>query len=258
LPRTWKSFAKWRAWKPGFKIRFRKGFWAFMYDIHNTAGFYLLIPTLILALTGLCWSFGWYRNAASYVLGDQVFKQRMQRPEKIEAVEETMLPLSVGEMIERQNKLTPGPGEMVISIPNDKETAMVIQKGRTGFFALSIKDKTQWDRYRGTVIPVEHFGKKVEVERFAEKPFGAQIAAAIRTLHFGDVTGLSSKILFFVACLFATSFPITGVALWIKKLVVRRRKRKAAKSVQETAPPTVSIDHPLEGENPPVSVGQTV
>ncbi|MDR0610231.1 MAG: PepSY domain-containing protein [Planctomycetaceae bacterium] len=256
LPRTWKSFIKWRAWKPGFKIRFRKGFWPFMYDMHNTVGFYMLIPTLILALTGLCWSFGWYRSTASFLLGDQIFKQRMQRPEKIEPVENSIQPLSVGEIIERQNKLTPGPGEIMVSIPNDRETAMVIQKGRTGFFALSIKDKTQWDRYRGTVIPVEHFGKTVEVERFADKPLGAKVATAVRTLHFGDVTGTSSKILFFVACLFATSFPITGVMLWIKKLVVHRRKRKAAAKDQTSL--TVSIDHPLEGENPPVSVGQTV
>ncbi|MDR1492711.1 MAG: PepSY domain-containing protein [Planctomycetaceae bacterium] len=236
LPRTWKSFAKWRAWKPGFKVRFRKGFWALTYDIHNTAGFYLLIPTLILALTGLCWSFGWYRNAASYVLGDQIFKQRMQRPEKIEPVENGTQPLSVGKMIERQNKLTPGAGDMSISIPGDNETAMVIQKGRTGFFALSIKDKTQWDRYRGTVIPVEHFGKTVEVERFVDKPLGAKIATAVRTLHFGDVTGTSSKIVFFIACLFATSFPVTGVALWIKKLrrrYIKRRKEREAKNAIE-------------------------
>jgi uncharacterized iron-regulated membrane protein len=256
LPRTWKAFTLWKAWRPGFLIRFRKGFWLFVYDIHNTAGFYMLIPTLILALTGLCWSFGWYRNAASYVLGDQVFKQRMQRPEKIIPVEGGTLPLSVGEIIDRQNKLTPGSGEISVSIPSDRETAMVIQKGRTGFFALSIKDKTQWDRFRGTVIPVEHYGRTVEVERFADKPLGAKIATAVRTLHFGDVTGTSSKILFFIACLFATSFPVTGVMLWIKKLVVRYKKRKAA--AENEAQPTLAIDHPLEGENPPVSVGQTV
>jgi uncharacterized iron-regulated membrane protein len=260
LPRTWKGFTLWKAWKPGFLIRFRKGFWLFMYDIHNTVGFYMLIPTLILALTGLCWSFGWYRNAASYVLGDQIFKQRMQRPTKIVPIEGEAKPFSVGEMIERQNQLTPGRGEMVISIPNDNETAMVIQKGRTGFFALSIKDKTQWDRFRGTVIPVEHYGKTVDVERFADKPFGAKIATAVRTLHFGDVTGTSSKILFFIACIFATSFPITGVMLWGKKLVIRYKKRKATGETenQEGTPPKLSIDHPFEGENPPVSVAQTV
>ncbi|MDR3182591.1 MAG: PepSY domain-containing protein [Planctomycetaceae bacterium] len=227
FPRTLKSWKRWASWKQGLIVKFRSGIWRFIYDSHNTVGFYMLIPTLILALTGLCWSFGWYRNTASYVLGDQVFKQRMQRPEKIIPLEGGTQPLSVGELIERQNKLTPGSGEISVSIPNDRETALVIQKGRTGFFALSLKDKTQWDRFRGTVIPVEHFGKTVEVERFADKPFGAKIAAAVRTLHFGDVTGTSSKILFFIACLFAASFPITGVMLWTRKLIARYRKRPA-------------------------------
>ena len=221
LPKTWKAFAKWRAWKSGFLIRFRKGVWPLVYDLHNTVGFYLLIPSLILALTGLCWSFAWYRDAASYVLGNRIFQQRMQQSEKIEPIESSETPFSIGEMITRQNQLTPGPGEISVSIPQDNETAMVIRKGRTGFFSLSIKDKTQWNRYRGTVVPVDHYGKTVEVERFADKPLGARIAVSIRAIHTGDITGMSSKIFFFIVCLFVTSFPITGVTLWIKKLILR-------------------------------------
>jgi uncharacterized iron-regulated membrane protein len=86
-------------------------------------------------------------------------------------------------------------------------------------------------------IPVEHFGKTAVVERFADKPFGAKIAATIRTLHFGDVTGLSSKIISFIACLLATSFPITGVMLWIKKL--RNRRKKPATVILQNATETV-------------------
>ena len=226
LPRTWNAFTRWKAWKPGLKIRFTKGIWPFLYDTHNTVGIYMLVPALILALTGLCWSFAWYRDGASQILGDQVFKQRMQRPETIEPAEEGAEPLTVGEILAKQEELTPGPGEIMVSIPQDKETAMVVQKGRTGFFSLALKDKTQWDRFRGVVIPVEHFGKTVEVERFADKPLGAKFASSIRALHLGNVTGMSSKILFFVACIFATSWPATGVALWVKKLRAKRKKKK--------------------------------
>ena len=234
LPRTWSSFTKWRAWKLGFRIRFRKGVWPLMYDLHNSVGFYLLIPALLLALTGLCWSFTWYRNATSYVLGDQVFKQRMQRPEAIEPIGDSSKPFSVGEMIARQNELVPGPGEISVTIPQDNATAMVIQKGRTGFFALAMKDKTQWDRFRGMVVPVEHHGQIVEVERFADKPFGAKIAASVRAVHFGNITGLSSKIFFFIVCLFVTSFPVTGVALWAKKLRAKHKKRQMQKNATVT------------------------
>jgi uncharacterized iron-regulated membrane protein len=231
LPRTWKSFIKWRAWQPGFKIRFRKGFWCFIHDIHNTVGFYCLIPLLILALTGLCWSFIWYQNAANYLLGEQVNdRKRIQRFEKIVPVDENAKPLAIGEMIEHLNKLIPGSGEITLAIPNDRESAMTIEKGKTGFFALSIKDRTSWDRFRGTVIPIEHYGKTVEIERFTEKPIGTQIALAIRALHFGEITGLSSKIVFFIACVFGMTFPITGIALWGRKLVAYYRKRKTAKN----------------------------
>ncbi|MDR1141971.1 MAG: PepSY domain-containing protein [Planctomycetaceae bacterium] len=262
LPRTWKSFTKWRAWQPGFKIRFRKGFWCFVHDIHNTVGFYCLIPLLILALTGLCWSFSWYRNAASYVLGEQVLnRQRPQRSEKIAPIDENAKPLSIDEMIERINKLIPGSGEITLAIPNDRESPMTIQKGKTGFFALSVKDRTLWDRFRGTVIPIEHYGKTVEVERFTDKPVGTQIASAVRALHFGEITGTSSKIVFFIACVFAMTFPITGIALWTRKLVDRYRKWRTAKKIQqqELSSPTIDIEHPLNNENPPaVNTGQTV
>jgi len=225
LPKMGKSWTKWRAWKSGLRIRFRNGGWALLYDLHNTVAFYVLIPSLILALTGLCWSFAWYRDAASYILVDQIFKQRMQQPEKIEPMETPAKPLPVAEMIARQNDLVPGRGEISVSIPTDNKTAMVIRKGRTGFFDLNIMDRSQWDPYRGTVIPVDHHGKIVEVERFADKPLGAKIAVSIRGLHLGDITGMSSKIFFFIVCLLATSLPLTGTIWWIKKL---RKKYKRA------------------------------
>jgi uncharacterized iron-regulated membrane protein len=264
LPRTWQSFIKWRAWKPGFKIRFRKGFWCFIHDIHNTVGFYCLIPLLILALTGLCWSFSWYRSAASYVLGEQVLnRQRVQRSEKIVPVNENAKPLSIDQMIEHVNKLIPGSGEITLAIPNNRESPMTIQKGKTGFFALSVKDRTLWDRFRGTVIPIEHYGKTVEVERFTDKPIGTQIASAIRALHFGEITGTSSKMVFFVACVFAMTFPITGIALWVRKLVDHYRKHRTAKKIrqeqQQQTSPTIDIEHPLNNENTtPANTGQTV
>jgi uncharacterized iron-regulated membrane protein len=218
----WKN---WKVWKIGLQIRFRRGFWRCVYDLHNTVGFYTLIPMLILALTGLCWSFSWYREGASELLGDQIFKQRMQRPAQIEEVDSSAKPLPLARILELQDRLFPADGDRTISIPSDRTSAAVISQGHTGFFALNVQDKTQWDMFRGVVVPVEHFGKTVEVERFADKPFGAKIASLVRTLHFGDVTGTSSKIVFFIACLLATSFPVTGVMLWIKKLVAKRKTK---------------------------------
>ena len=226
LPKTWSSFSKWRAWKTGLRIRCRRGTWPLIYDLHNTIGFYILIPSLILALTGLCWSFAWYRDAASSILGERVFSQRNWSPAAIDPVEESAKPLSVGEIIALQNQLTPGPGEISVSIPQDNESAMAIRKGRDGFFSSAFRDRTQWDRFRGTTVSVEQYGKIIEIERFADKPLGAKLSLSIRNLHFGDITGLSSKIFFFAVCLFATTLPLTGTAFWIKQLRAKYVRRK--------------------------------
>lgn len=229
LPRTAAAWRRKSTWKLALNVRFRRGGWPLVFDLHNALGFYTLLPALILALTGLCWSFGWYRDAAGAVLGEAPFKAKREKPEEISLPDGPWRLASLEELIAKHNKLDPGAGDITISIPQDSETtATTIQKGRVGgFFALNVKNKTQWDRPDGSVISVERYGKMVEVERFADKPFGAKIASSIRGIHLGEITGLSSKILAFLVCLIATSFPATGVALWVHKLRARDKKDEA-------------------------------
>ena len=228
LPRTAAAWSRKSTWKTALNVRVRRGGWPLVFDLHNALGFYTLLPALILALTGLCWSFGWYRDAVGAVLGEAPFKAKSEKPESLTPPDGSPRPATLEELIAKHNKLDPGAGDVTISIPQDESTATTIQKGRVdGFFALAVKNKTQWDRLDASVVSVERYGKTVEVERFADKPFGAKIASSIRALHLGEITGLSSKIFFFVVCLIATSFPATGVALWAHKLRARNKKRRA-------------------------------
>ena len=228
LPRTAAAWRRKATWKTALNVRVRRGGWPLVFDLHNALGFYTLLPALILALTGLCWSFGWYRDAVGAVLGEAPFKAKSEKPESLTPPDGSPRPATLEELIARHNELDPGAGDVTISIPQDESTATTIQKGRVdGFFALAVKNKTQWDRLDASVVSVERYGQTVEVERFADKPFGAKIASSIRALHLGEITGLSSKIFFFVVCLIATSFPATGVALWANKLRARNKKRRA-------------------------------
>ena len=228
LPRTAAAWRRKSTWKTALNVRVRRGGWPLVFDLHNALGFYTLVPALILALTGLCWSFGWYRDAVGAVLGEAPFKAKSEKPESLTPPDGSPRPATLEELIAKHNKLDPGAGDVTILIPQDESTATTIQKGRVdGFFALAVKNKTQWDRLDASVVSVERYGKTVEVERFADKPFGAKIASSIRALHLGEITGLSSKIFFFVVCLIATSFPATGVALWAHKLRARGKKRRA-------------------------------
>ena len=49
--------------KNRLKIKTKSGWHRFFYDLHVSGGFYATLLLLALALTGLTWSFGWYRDA---------------------------------------------------------------------------------------------------------------------------------------------------------------------------------------------------
>ena len=221
IPVKWRNL---KNWKMGFKIRFRKGGGRLLYDLHNSLGFYMLIPMLLLALTGLCWSFGWYRTAVSTVFGERVFAGRGQRPVQVEPMdtENPGKPLPIAELIAKTDALRPGRGDVNVSIPAlESNEALVVQKGGYGFWAFAIKDRYEWN---------PNTGESLKVERFQDKAAGAKAVTLVRSVHFGDVLGLGSRIFFFIACLVATSLPVSGVWLWVNKL---RRKWKKPKNIEQ-------------------------
>lgn len=61
-----------KALKNRLRVSFNKGWHRFWYDSHVALGFYATVFLLVMALTGLTWSFGWYRNAAYSLFGANV------------------------------------------------------------------------------------------------------------------------------------------------------------------------------------------
>ena len=55
--------------KNRLQIVFKKGINRFWYDLHVVGGFYALLLLLAMALTGLSWSFEWYKNGVYSLLG---------------------------------------------------------------------------------------------------------------------------------------------------------------------------------------------
>ncbi|SFG76441.1 PepSY-associated TM helix domain-containing protein [Pontibacter chinhatensis] len=211
-------------WKQGLKIKTNAKWKRVNHDLHNTLGFYSSILLLIMALTGLCWSFEWYRDGLSSVMGAEVFKGRKEKPMTIAAAASTATP---EDYIQQANLLLPYNGDLRLSLPADDTTAVVIQKSKTGFFALAASDKVQLNK---------HSAEPLKVEKFSDKPLNEQIVGLIKPLHLGNVYGTFSKILYFIACLVATSLPITGTLIWINKL---RKKKKPGKVVHTAAHATL-------------------
>lgn len=181
-----------------------------IYDLHNTLGFYSLIPLMVMTLTGLCWSFEWYRNGLSSVLGAQVFGDR-----RIETIEVTPREqkLDIETLISAVNERLPYEGSVSLQLSNNPKAAYVARK--TPASGLLFTDIVQIDPYDKTII---------SEKLFSERKFGDQISSLIRHLHTGEFYGLISKIIYFITCFIATTLPITGTLMWLNKL---KKKKKA-------------------------------
>lgn len=64
--------------KNRLRIKARSGRFRFWYDLHVTGGFYAALFLLVMALTGLTWSFGWYNKAFYKVFGVEAVARSSQ------------------------------------------------------------------------------------------------------------------------------------------------------------------------------------
>lgn len=212
---------KWKNFKPGFKIKTSANWKRINHDLHNTLGFYACIFLVVMTLTGLCWSFEWYREAGSAVMGTKIFGNRGGGPaftsnENITAEEER----SIAQIYQITSSELNYDGTTSISFPSDETGVYNIRKYNAGGWSPVTSDQLVLDR-DGTVM---------NKEIFSEKPTNVQIASLIKPIHTGEIFGTFSKIIYFLACLIATSLPITGTLIWWNK-----RKKKMKKDTRKIA-----------------------
>ena len=93
----------------------------------------------------------------------------------------------------------------------------MITKTRTGFFAPAAGDRMTIDQYSGKVL---------KLDIFKNKPFNERVAGSIKAIHVGNVYGTFTKWLYFLACLIATSLPITGTMIWLNKMKKKSKSKK--------------------------------
>ena len=180
-----------------------------------------------MGLTGPQWSFPWYREGLQKVLGtykpaDTAKKTQGEKAGRTKASTDSAaakLPLSY--FINEGEKVLTYDGNYSISLPAEPGAPVVVTKTKPGFFAPAAGDKLTMNQQSGKV-------QKVEI--FRDKPFNERVAGSIKAIHVGNVYGTFTKIIYFLACLIATTLPITGTLIWVNKLKKRRAKAKAGKA----------------------------
>ncbi|NCU02566.1 MAG: PepSY domain-containing protein [Chitinophagaceae bacterium] len=228
---------KLRFWRQGLKIKWNAGWKRVNHDLHNTLAFYSLIFLLLMGLTGPQWSFEWYRTGLQKTLGTYKpaevgkagesreggakRKEGQTKGERKEAAADTtaltVTQLSIADYIIEADKALPYTGNYVITLPADAAAKTMITKTKLGFFAPAAGDRI-------TMIPAN--GKIVKLDIFKKKPFNERVAGSIKAIHVGNVYGTFTKILYFLACLVATTLPITGTMIWLNKMKKTKKKKE--------------------------------
>lgn len=193
-------------WWPGkgqfknkFKISIQKGTYKFWYDFHCVGGAVSAIVLMVCILTGLNWSFGWYRQTFYHALGSEVAKSASHKTpaENFNAWEVAYSRLS-HEFPDREIRMYQNEADIVIDgLGNQQAT-----------------DTYVYDPKNGDIT---------SVKTYLEKKKSNHIKGWSYSLHVGSWLGWFSKIIYLICVLIGAILPITGYYLWIKRLILKHR-----------------------------------
>ena len=218
--------------KKGLKVKFSSNWKRINYDLHNSLGLYALIFLLLMGLTGPQWSFDWYRTGLRKSLGTYqesttVRKKSEGKKEetknndaKVDKASLEYLPIE--EYLASATLSLSYKADYRLSFPKSSEDPIQIRANKTGFFAPAGADEIGINRKNASILTVA---------LFKDKAFNERISGSIKALHIGNVYGQFTKLIYFFACLIATSLPVTGTLIWLnkmKKTKARPSKKKAA------------------------------
>lgn len=254
-----------KALKNSLKISGTKGWKRFWYDLHVAGGMYALVLLLAMSLTGLTWSFTWYRTAFYRVFGVEVQQQGGHGHGQKESASkgDARLALQDGkpeaEAEGRENAEERGSGRRVRQEGNPHEggrhwkhqqaeqpesvvSAFAYWQEIYDKLSLQNPEYKQISVSSGTAsVSFNRFGNQRASDRYSfntengeftetslyqHQEKAGKIRGWIYSVHVGNWGGMTTRILTFLAALFGASLPLTGYYLWIKKMMNKRKREK--------------------------------
>lgn len=215
----------WRAW---LTLDWAKKGRAFNWDLHSVFGTWCLVFYLMSAVTGLTWSYSWFRDGVNLLLVGEPPAGEQRRREgpppggkQGQAKADTAQVAAVDyDALFDSIQRTAGPDltTFVLRVaPNGGQPATV-------FYLLR---SSPHERALNQISLEPGTGKVLKQQRYADQPLGGQLFASIYALHVGSYFGIVGRILMTLASLCMPLFFVTG---WLLYLDRRRKKRATALS----------------------------
>jgi uncharacterized iron-regulated membrane protein len=212
-PKSYKQF------KRSVKIKWNARWKRINYDLHNSVGFYVLPFALLIAVTGLVWSFNWWENGIYQVLGGNDKKLfRKELPALVQNSADTSLN-KTDLIFAKLRKEVKGDWErIVLNLPDETNKQVM------GF----VHTTNSQDGWKGA----SYFyfdgrdGRLFDSLPHQKKSLAMKWRNSNYYIHTGGIYGLWTKVFAFLASLVCASLPVTGFVIWWEKRK-KSRKRKA-------------------------------
>lgn len=209
FPRKWKA----KAFKKGLAFKRGVGIKRMIYDLHNVSGFYVLIPAILICVTGLVFAFPWADQSVQFLANGG--KNVEKRVIPLSSPNDTYHPGATDSAIASLLQLHPQADVLSIRFREKSTDPMDVQvrlaRNRTHVF-----EWYYFDRNSGKLLM-----------RYGDKDVkgGEKFRTMNYDLHTGAFAGIPTKLLAFFVSLICAAMPVTGFLLWYNK-GKKNRKRK--------------------------------
>jgi uncharacterized iron-regulated membrane protein len=189
-------------------------------SLHSVAGTWVLVIYLVMTLTGLWYSFDWYKNGAIWLLSRPSIVVTTMQPKSPRgtgtgATEAAPLALDRawsaflheqgGRFATAQLTLPAGAGTVV----------------RIRSWSRDASHDGARDEFRIDAVT----GRLISSEIYADKSIGERILASVLDIHRGSLFGWPGQLLFMVAAALMPLFMVTGLMLYLSRRKHRRLSR---------------------------------
>ncbi len=180
------------------------------YDLHNVLGFYATWIAIFSVITGLFWGFEIVRDTLISATGENeiVYKTPQSGENSLPKIHNQ---LAVIDSIALSTMKKHPSKSINISYPHEANDPISVVVSDPGLDVTKV-DNFYFDRYTG-----ERIKGRFKSGMSAEASLYLRINGLVYDLHFGNILGISGRLLVFFSSLIAASLPITGFAVWLSR-----------------------------------------
>lgn len=209
----WPKLHSWRIWlKPSLKRPGRPRWWS----LHSVTGTWLVPVYLVIALSGLTWSYDAVKNAATWMLTGEAPKPRAPRgggradPKGPPALDKAWAAFQAGEGA--------GASLAILTLPGPDAATIRIRY---------LAHDTDEPRARSDMTFDAASGAQLSVSRDADKALGRRMADNMLEVHRGRFFGRVLAFVFFAAAILMPLLAVTGLGLYVLRRRAGRRRALA-------------------------------